>query len=273
MRIGVFDSGVGGLSILAELTRVIPRSRYFYCCDNLNFPYGTKSDEAVRSCATSVSKRFFDHARPDILVIACNTASTLALEEIRRILPIPVVGVVPAVKPAAAASRSKKIGVLATPATVQRPYLDDLVQKYAADCEVTRLGSSACVTWAEDKLRGREIPMDDLRRELAPLALAAANGMDQLVLGCTHFPLIADEIRQVLPKDVSLVDSGQAIAQRVITVITVMTGMSAGEETRDNTAGMAGELITGYCSGAEFEVAMAPRVANGFRTLRLQSLP
>jgi glutamate racemase len=133
MRIGVFDSGVGGLSVLAAIHSALPVHELIYCCDYLNLPYGTKPDDMVINCAKAVTKKFFEAAKPDILVIACNTVSTVALQDIRKMLPIPVVGVVPAIKPAAERSGTKTIGLLATPATIKRAYTADLIRDFAAD--------------------------------------------------------------------------------------------------------------------------------------------
>jgi glutamate racemase len=233
----------------------------------LNFPYGTKSDEQVKKCATSVALKFYQQAKLDILVIACNTASTIALDEIRASMSIPVVGVVPAIKPAAEASRSKKIGILATPATIQRPYLDQLIDQFASDCHVVRVGSSSCVAWAEAKLRGEPVNLVLLEQELKKINEAAAQGMDQLVLGCTHFPLISDEISNVLPKSVRLVDSGSAIAQRVTALLS--------EKYNWISPTAWGNLkvdITGFCSGETFQVNLKSLSMNSLGTLELLTL-
>ena len=218
MRIGIFDSGVGGLSVLAAIRAKLPDEAFIYCCDNLNFPYGTKSDEEVVQYSTEVSLRFVRAAGLDLLVVACNTMSTVALQQIRQTVACPVIGVVPAVKPASAMSRSKVIGVLATPATVRRPYLDTLIRDFAADCTVLKAGSVVLVELAEGKMRGESVNLALIRQEMAPLFVEQSDGsrIDTVVLGCTHFPLLREELSQAAPWPVTWIDSGDAIAQRVV---------------------------------------------------------
>ena len=270
MRIGVFDSGVGGLSILRTIREALPDAMMSYCCDNLNFPYGTKSDEDVKRFALDVTSRFHAAAKLDVLVIACNTASTIALDAIRANLPIPVVGVVPAVKPAALASRSKIIGVLATPATIRRPYLDQLIREFASDCEVIKCGSSGLVTLAERKLRGDVAPDAEFRAEIADIIAGAARGMDQLVLGCTHFPLIQDELRRVLPPGVRFIDSGEAVANRV-KVICGSQAYPGSVKLADDSA-KAKAHIDGYCSGESFELDLTSVISGVDGKLVLRKL-
>lgn len=251
MRVGVFDSGLGGLSILGAIRSACPSLEFAYCCDNFNFPYGTKTETEVVAAALNVAKKFSKSIKLDLLVIACNTASVVALEAIRREIPIPVVGVVPAVKPAAAASRNKFIGILATPVTIKRPYLDELLKNYASDCKVIKCGSSKLVTIAETKMRGvqgsDQVNLDEIRAEITEISKAAAIGLDQLVLGCTHFPLIAEELKQVLPPSVHLLDSGHAIAKRVMSLLSVDMSSMTGDPAKVNE-------IIGFCSGESFTV-------------------
>jgi glutamate racemase len=207
-----FDSGVGGLSVLDPTIALLPFAPIVYAADNAGFPYGTKSDADLATRIPALLGRLVERFRPRLAVIACNTASTIALDAVRTALDVPVVGTVPAIKPAAEASRSRVVGVLGTEATVRQPYVDDLAERFAADCTVVRHGSAALVDLAEDKLRGRPIDDDDVRRAIAPLADVPE--MDVLVLACTHFPLLADELRRALP-GVALVDGGAGIARRV----------------------------------------------------------
>ncbi len=267
MHVGVFDSGVGGLSILSSITRALPWVRLSYCCDNLNFPYGTKSDEDVIRLSVDITSRYFAEAKFDVLVIACNTASTIALASVRAALPIPVVGVVPAVKPAAAASHTKVIGVLATPGTIRRPYLADLIREFAADCEVVTCGSSALVQLAERKLRGDIGTDDEFRHEIGEIIAGCARGLDQLVLGCTHFPLITEELRRVLPAGVQFVDSGEAVAARVAVIGQELKLPAKSREPRFSPE------ITGYCSGESFELSALGLNLGSAGILRLRRLP
>jgi glutamate racemase len=269
MRVGVFDSGLGGLSILGAIKEAIPGTELAYCCDNFNFPYGTKSETEVITAALDATRRFFQQAAIDVLVIACNTASVVALEAIRQVLPIPVVGVVPAIKPAALASKSKIIGVLATPVTIRRPYLDSLIKEFASDCEVVKCGSSSLVLLAEGKMRGQQnagLTEQSLRTEIGVLIDAAKRGLDQLVLGCTHFPLIADEIRQVLPSTVNFIDSGQAVASRVRTILSGPGSLDS-MITEGSPSG-----LQGYCSGESFSIKLPSVFAGCLENLVLRKL-
>lgn len=207
-----FDSGVGGLSVLAEARRLLPSAPLVYAADTAGFPYGTKTEAEIGGRVPALLGRLTERYRPRLVVIACNTASTIALAPVRAALDAPVVGTVPAVKPAALASRSRVIGVLGTDATVRQPYVDRLVDEFASDCLVIRQGSARLVELAEAKLRGAAIDPAAIAGEVA--VFRAAAGLDQLVLACTHFPLLRDELAAALP-GVTLVDSGEGIARRV----------------------------------------------------------
>lgn len=215
-QVMVFDSGVGGLSIVREIQQTLPGCDLIYASDNAAFPYGTKSEAELVERVDRVLHRLLRERHADIIVIACNTASTLALPHLRERFPQPIVGVVPAIKPAAALSRSRVIGLLATPATVARPYTLELVREFASDCTIISLGSSELVYLAEAKLRGHNptpLQLEPIGRVFREHAKGAE--MDTLVLACTHFPLLREELSQVLGPQVNLVDSGAAIARRV----------------------------------------------------------
>lgn len=216
--IAIFDSGVGGLSILETVQERWPAARYVYCSDNAHYPYGLKSDSDVVNFSTEVASKVFTKFKPHILIIACNTISTIALPSIRKILPIPVVGVVPAIKPAAIASKSKVIGLLATPATVKRPYTDQLIADFASDCKVIRIGSSLLVDLAEDKTRGRAPDQKLISREIAQFF--AEPLLDTVVLGCTHFSLLKKELQTVSPRSITYIDAAQAIMERVSALLS-----------------------------------------------------
>ncbi|WP_165856964.1 glutamate racemase [Marinobacter sp. JSM 1782161] len=211
-RVLVFDSGVGGLSIAACLHAAMPSVSLTYLADTAGFPYGDQSEETVIARCVALIERLMAQEPVDLVVVACNTASTVVLPALRERLQVPVVGVVPAIKPAAALSENRRLGVLATPATVRRPYTEDLIQRFAADCEIARVGHPGLVRWAEAKVGGRPVPLAELAEAVRPLADA---GVDTVVLGCTHYPLIRDELAQVLPEVRYWVDSGDAIARRV----------------------------------------------------------
>ena len=208
-----FDSGVGGLSVLAPTRTLLPHAPIVYAADSAGFPYGTKSEAELAEHVPALLKRLVDKVQPRLVVIACNTASTIALDHARAALDIPVVGTVPAIKPAAEMSQSRVIGVLGTEATVRQPYVDDLAARFAADCTVVRHGSARMVELAEAKLGGARVTDEDVRDAIQPL-LDAAPGMDVMVLACTHFPLLTDEIAAAAP-GVALVDGGPGIARRI----------------------------------------------------------
>lgn len=212
-RVLVFDSGVGGLSILQEIRQQYPDCLYFYASDNAAFPYGIKSEHELVERVDHVVHQLQDMTQADIIVIACNTASTVALPRIRERFSQPIIGVVPAIKPAAMISQSKVIGLLATPGTIERDYTQQLIDTFASDCHIVPVGSSELVILAEKKLRGELIAPEQLQHIVEPLAQHSE--MDTLVLACTHFPLLKDELRTALPHIHHWVDSGEAIARRV----------------------------------------------------------
>ncbi len=211
-----FDSGVGGLSVLAPTAALLTRAPLVYAADNAGFPYGTKSEEEIAARVPALLGRLVERYRPRLVVIACNTASTIALGVVRAALDLPVVGTVPAIRPAARASRTRVIGVLGTDATVRQPYVDRLSAEFAADCTVLRHGSARLVTLAEAKLRGRTTPPADYAAALAGLLdRPGGDRMDVVVLACTHFPLVAGELAAASPRPLAFVDGGAGIARRV----------------------------------------------------------
>lgn len=210
-RVLVFDSGVGGLSVSACIRQRLPFVEQVYVADNAGFPYGDQPESVVtRRCQRLISEAL--QIFPcDVIVVACNTASTVVLPDLRSMTSIPVVGVVPAVKPAAACSQNRRIGILATPATIRRPYLEELIREFAADCQVERIGQPELVRWIEDSVAGQELPQSLLCEALQPFRAA---GVDTVVLGCTHYPLIREQLQACLPEVRFWVDSGDAIARR-----------------------------------------------------------
>jgi glutamate racemase len=210
-----FDSGVGGLSVLQPTRQLLPNAPIVYAADNAGYPYGTKSEAELAARVPALLGRLVERFRPRLAVIACNTASTIALEHVRAALDIPVVGTVPAIKSAAELSKSRVIGVLGTNATVRQPYVDDLTARFAADCMVIRHGSAELVDLAEAKLAGATVSIDAVHGAIAPM-FVRPNGekIDVMVLACTHFPLLAEEIATAFPAIVQ-VDGGQGIARRI----------------------------------------------------------
>ena len=210
-----FDSGVGGLSVLGPTRALLPNAPVVYAADSAGFPYGKRSDAELAERVPALLGRLVDRFQPRLAVIACNTASTIALDHARAALAIPIVGTVPAIKPAAEMSKSRVIGVLGTEATVRQPYVDDLSARFAADCTVIRHGSPELVELAEAKLAGGEVSVDAVRQAIAPMiARPRGSEMDVMVLACTHFPLLADEIAEAIP-GIKQVHGGPGIARRI----------------------------------------------------------
>lgn len=213
----VFDSGLGGLTVLSAIRDLRADVEIVYVADDAAFPYGRLSEAALVARVETVMARIVAEQAPDVVVVACSTASTLALPRLRAAYPdLPFVGVVPAIKPAAAASRSGLISVLATRGTVARDYTHALVREHAADCEVTLVGSAVLAPLAEARLRGAPFDDADIAREIAPCFVEkAGRRTDHVVLACTHYPLLADAIERLSPWPVALVDPAPAIARRL----------------------------------------------------------
>jgi glutamate racemase len=210
-----FDSGVGGLSVLGPTRTLLPNAPIVYAADNAGFPYGNRSEADIAERVPALLGRLVERFEPRLAVIACNTASTIALDHARAALDLPIVGTVPAIKPAAELSKTRVIGVLGTQATVRQPYVDDLAARFAADCTVIRHGSPELVELAEAKLAGEAAGSEAVRAAVAPMLAAKRGGdIDVVVLACTHFRLLDEELRAAFP-GVALVDGGPGIARRI----------------------------------------------------------
>ncbi len=219
-RVVVFDSGVGGLTVAAEIRALAPEITVHYAADTGFFPYGDKSDAALRARLPQVARAIAGALRPDVFVIACNTASTLALEDVRAALAMPVVGTVPAIKPAAALTETGTIGLLATPGTIRRAYTARLIAEHAAGRRVILQGSLALVRLAEAHASGADIPPEAVAAAQAPLfAAQGGEAIDTVVLACTHFPLLRGHLIATAPRPVRYVDSGAAIARQTLRVL------------------------------------------------------
>ncbi|WP_105664127.1 glutamate racemase [Cronobacter dublinensis] len=257
----VFDSGVGGLSVYDEIRHLLPDLHYIYAFDNVAFPYGEKSEafivERVVEIVTAVQARY----PLALAVIACNSASTVSLPALREKFAFPVVGVVPAIKPAARLTANGVVGLLATRGTVKRPYTHELIARFANECRIEMLGSAELVEIAEAKLHGELVSLEALRRVLRPW-LRMPEPPDTVVLGCTHFPLLAEELLQVLPEGTRLVDSGAAIARR--TAWLLEHEAPDARSCDDNIA---------YCMALTPEVAQLMSVLQRYGFSKLEKLP
>jgi glutamate racemase len=210
-----FDSGVGGLSVLEPTRALLPNAPIVYVADSAGYPYGNRSEAEIASRVPALLGRLVERFKPRLAVIACNTASTIALDHVRSALDLPVVGTVPAIKPAAEMSKSRVIGVLGTQATVRQPYVDDLAARFAADCTVLRHGSPELVDLAEAKLAGDQVSIEAVRAAAQPLLdQQGGEAMDVMVLACTHFPLLDAELHAAFPS-VRTVDGAAGIARRI----------------------------------------------------------
>lgn len=215
----VFDSGVGGLSVLHAIRAALPAAPLVYAMDRAAYPYGQQTETTLLARIPALLGRLAERYQPRLIVIACNTASTVALAAVREALQVPIVGTVPAIKPASALTRTGVIGVLGTAATIRQGYVDRLAATFAADCIVLRHGAPALVDYAEHQLRG--LPGDRAApREAIAALLQAPHGerLDTIVLACTHFPLVADALRDNAPPSIRFVDGAAGIARRCHTL-------------------------------------------------------
>lgn len=239
-RIMIFDSGVGGLSIAAEVRQLMPAAKLIFAADNLAYPYGTKDELELANRIDHILSKFILAEPADILIVGCNSASTIILPHLRKHLSIPVVGVVPAIKPAAKASKTKVIGVLATPGTINRTYTEQLISDFAGNCRVILLGSSKLVDMAEAKLRGHPIASDQLRLIINELLdQPYGDRIDTVVLACTHFPLLKEELAFASTSNINWVDSGLAIAHRARVLLKELGFDASPASYQANTEGTA----------------------------------
>lgn len=253
-KILVFDSGVGGLTVLAEVMRLRNDARYLFVADDAGFPYGRLSEDAVVARVNKVMQRLVADFAPDIAVIACNTASTLVLPHLRAAYPeIPFVGTVPAIKPAATASHSQMISVLATPGTVTRDYTHDLVRNYAAHCDVTLVGSTQLAGLAEAYMKGEKVDDDAITAEIAPCFVTKdGKQTDCIVLACTHYPLLLDSFARLALWPVEWIDPAEAIARRVDHVLSEDLGLPH----QNGAAPAEGPHAALFTSGTEPSIAL-----------------
>lgn len=224
----VFDSGLGGLTVLREIVNARPDAHYVYVADDAFFPYGHHSeDQIIARVVPLVGELIVAHA-PDLVVIACNTASTLVMSHLRSEYQVPFVGTVPAIKPACASSKTKRVSVLGTKGTVKREYTKRLIHDFAQGCEVTLVGSADLASLAEAALSGNEVGDGEILAELAPCFVGGSNGpaarTDTVVLACTHYPLLMDRLVRLAPWPVDWIDPAPAIARRVVDLLGTTGG-------------------------------------------------
>lgn len=241
----VFDSGLGGLTVFSEVLKARPDARFVYAGDDAAFPYGRLSEAALSARVLSVMERLIGLYDPQLVVIACNTASTIVLPPLRERFSVPFVGTVPAIKPAALATRSGYVTVLATPGTVARDYTRDLVETYAGDRRVNLVGSRRLAGFAEAELAGNPVPDAELLDELLPCFVEDEGGRtDVVALGCTHYPLLLPRFQKLAPWDVTWIDPAPAIARRVIQLIGPPVPGHEADENEAVAVFTSGEGIT-----------------------------
>src|SRR5580658_6822418 len=215
----IFDSGLGGLTVYREVVAARADADFLYVADDAAFPYGALAEPALISRVVALMDELIAAHRPDLVVIACNTASTIVLAELRKKFTVPFVGTVPAIKPACAGSVTKRVSVLGTEATVKREYTRALIRDYAQDCEVTLVGSPTLASYAEAELDGAPAGDAKIRAETEPCFRDGAKRTDTVVLACSHYPLLLHRLRQLAPWPVNFIDPAPAIARRVVELL------------------------------------------------------
>ena len=228
----VFDSGLGGLTVYGEVAAARPSADFIYVADDAAFPYGAMTEPALTQRVVELMGDLIGKYRPDLVVIACNTASTIVLPHLRQRFSLPFVGTVPAIKPACANSITKRIAVLGTEATVQREYTRALIRDYAADCKVTLVGSKILATYAEAEIAGTPVSDTLISAEIEPCFGDDGARTDTIVLACTHYPLLSGRFSRLAPWPVTFVDPAPAIARRVSDLLGATSPATARGTTR-----------------------------------------
>ena len=220
-RVLFFDSGVGGLSILREVEKLNPEIESYYLFDNECFPYGNKSDVFIIKRVRELLSEALSKFELSAVVIACNTASTIVLNVLREFMKIPVVGVVPAIKPAAQISKNKIIGLLATPGTISREYTKNLIRDFASDCEVIKIGDANLAVIAENRLSTGHVHSESIAKIIRPFTqIPPDERPDTVVLGCTHYPLLRSTIGEIMGEAVRLVNPAYETALELKRLLT-----------------------------------------------------
>jgi glutamate racemase len=209
--IGVFDSGVGGLSILDEALRQLPQHDYIYLADSANAPYGEKSSQWIAQRSLQICQ-YLNNAQCDAIVVACNTATAEAIKQIRSTLSVPVIGVEPGIKPAAMQTQKGIVGVLATEATLKSDKFNALLATLPSECQFIRQAGAGLVPLIEAGKANSEETLELLTKHLEPIQIA---GADTLVLGCTHYPFLRKAIRKLLGNSINLIDTSEAVVKQL----------------------------------------------------------
>ncbi|MEM6494598.1 MAG: glutamate racemase [Pseudomonadota bacterium] len=248
----VFDTGVGGLTVFDALREIRPNAPVIYAADYAGIPYGEKTEAEVAARVAGLLGRMAERYAPRLACIACNTASTIALGMVREVLEIPIVGTVPAIKPAASLTKTGTIALVGTQATIRQAYVDDLEARFASGKRLLRVAAPELVDVAEAKLRGQSVEDTAIRALAQRLRdLPGGAAIDTLVLACTHFPLLAEEFAQVFGPSVALVDGASGIARRIASLV---------EGQAFNTSERSRFVVTGPAHRAEgLQAALSAR--------------
>lgn len=221
----VFDSGLGGNTVLREIVKLRPHARYIYVADDAFFPYGQHTETEIIARVVPLIGDLIAAHEPDIVVIACNTASTLVMDDLRKTYAVPFVGTVPAIKPACAASKTKRVSVLGTKGTVKREYTKKLIADFAQGCDVALVGAENLASLAEAALKGESVSDAAIAAEIAPCFVDDGTRTDTVVLACTHYPLLIDRLIRLAPWPVEWIDPAPAIARRVSDLLGPSNGL------------------------------------------------
>jgi glutamate racemase len=213
--IGIFDSGVGGTSIWKEIQKLMPYENTIYLADSANAPYGAKSQEDILALSIKNTELLLDKGCK-LIVVACNTATTNAISHLRQHYDVPFIGIEPAIKPAALKSKSRKVGVLATKGTLASSLFHSTSENHAAGIEILEQEGSGLVPLIEEGEIQTDATKKLLQRYLNPML---AEGIDYLVLGCTHYPYLIPVLQEILPENVKIIDSGEAVARQTKTIL------------------------------------------------------
>jgi glutamate racemase len=254
----LFDSGLGGLTVYREIVAARPQADYVYVADDAVFPYGAIEERALAARVVGLMDDLIATHHPDLIVIACNTASTIALPDLRRRFTVPFVGTVPAIKPACATSVTRRVSVLGTEATVAREYTRALIRDFAQDCRVTLVGSKHLATYAEAELRGTPASDEAVRAELTPCFREEGQRTDTVVLACTHYPLLLARLQKLAPWPVNFLDPAPAIARRVADLLgPAAPQASAGTTRAIFTSGQAPQAVLAHFGIGAIEPALS----------------
>lgn len=234
----VFDSGIGGLSVLRAVRARLPECRFVYVADDAAFPYGDWEEGALRDRIVDLAGRLIADHGPTAVVIACNTASTLVLPPLRERFSVPFIGTVPAIKPAAEQTKTGVIAVLATPGTMKRDYTRELIRSFAKDCHVRLVGAPELASLAEARMRGEAVDHAMIAGQIADCFVKVeGRRTDIVVLACTHYPFLVDLLEELAPWPVTWLDPAPAIARRAATVLEGRAVAASGESVARFTSG------------------------------------